>query len=195
MAQHEFKLVAGDPALELLNTISDWTVAEPRDYLPDFPEAIRFGMVAGILTPAEAKRLSTLAPGGELRRLKELRERLARIFRAVIDAREPTAVDLAALGRDAADAARESELRTSGGRLTRIIPPHAASTLRLRIVEAAIALLTSSDAERVKGCASCAWFFLDTSKNGSRRWCSMSMCGSVVKARRYYWRTRRPARA
>ena len=64
------------------------------------------------------------------------------------------------------------------------------TTLRLRIVESAVALLTSPDLERVKACPGCGWFFLDETKNGSRRWCSMRMCGSLAKSRRYYLRKR-----
>jgi predicted RNA-binding Zn ribbon-like protein len=60
--------------------------------------------------------------------------------------------------------------------------------LRLRIVEAAIALLVSDAMLRVKSCPTCGWLFLDVSKNRSRRWCSMDTCGSVAKARRYYRR-------
>ncbi|MBC7897912.1 MAG: CGNR zinc finger domain-containing protein, partial [Cytophagaceae bacterium] len=37
-----------------------------------------------------------------------------------------------------------------------------------------------------------AWFFLDVSKNGSRRWCSMATCGATAKAHRYYWKDREP---
>jgi predicted RNA-binding Zn ribbon-like protein len=58
--------------------------------------------------------------------------------------------------------------------------------LRLRIVEAAGALLVSDAVARVKSCPTCGWFFLDVSKNQSRRWCSMDTCGAVAKARRYY---------
>ena len=197
MAPHQFKLVAGDPSLEFLNTISDWTAAEPRDYLPDFDEALRFGTAAGILTAAEARRLAALPAGTELRRLKDLRARLERISRAAIARSQPKADDLEALAREAADAAREAELRMAGGHLARAIPVDGAgvAALRWRIVEAAVGLLTSPELERVKACPSCAWFFLDTSKNHSRRWCSMAMCGSTVKAHRYYWRTRRPARS
>ena len=32
----------------------------------------------------------------------------------------------------------------------------------------------------------CAWLFLDTSKNGSRRWCDMKQCGNRAKARRFH---------
>jgi predicted RNA-binding Zn ribbon-like protein len=194
MAQHQFNLLAGDPSLELLNTISDWTVPEPRDYLPELGEAFRLGATVGLLTPAEARRLAALPAGTELRRLKELRSRLQRIVRSAIDGKAPADEDLDALARDAADAAREAELRMSDGRLERVIPIDKAgvATLRWRIVEAAIALLASDELTRVGACPTCGWFFLDTTRNRSRRWCSMAMCGSVSKSRRYYWRTRGP---
>jgi predicted RNA-binding Zn ribbon-like protein len=148
-----------------------------------------------MLTPPEAKRLAALPAGAELRRLKELRSRLDRIVRSAIGGKEPAAEDLEALARDAADAAREAELRMAGERLKRVIPVDRAgvATLRWRIVESAIELLASDDFARVGACPTCGWFFLDTTKNRSRRWCSMAMCGSVSKSRRYYWRTRGPA--
>lgn len=193
MVDHQFELVGGDPALDFVNTIHDWTAAEPRDYLPSLPEALRFGEVAGVVTRAEARRLLTLPAGAELRRLGELRARLERIFRAVVMERSPSTEDLDSLADDAAEAARVIRLRRVKGALARVVDPEAAgiATLRWRLVEAAIALLTSARLARLSACPSCGWFFLDTSKNRSRRWCSMAMCGSVVKARRYYWRTKR----
>jgi predicted RNA-binding Zn ribbon-like protein len=46
---------------------------------------------------------------------------------------------------------------------------------------------------RVKLCASpsCRWAFWDGSKNGSRKWCAMSVCGSRAKMRGYRQRSRR----
>jgi len=61
------------------------------------------------------------------------------------------------------------------------------------IVRSAVDLLTSREARRVKVCPGlddCGWLFLDTSKSGRRRWCSMDSCGSRSKMRRYYARTR-----
>jgi predicted RNA-binding Zn ribbon-like protein len=45
----------------------------------------------------------------------------------------------------------------------------------------------TGDIARLKRCAehSCAWVFWDTSKNRSRRWCAMRVCGNRTKARRY----------
>jgi predicted RNA-binding Zn ribbon-like protein len=39
----------------------------------------------------------------------------------------------------------------------------------------------------------CGWLFLDETKNRSRRWCEMSVCGNRAKARRHYDRNRRAA--
>ena len=70
------------------------------------------------------------------------------------------------------------------------------SNLRLKLwplARAAVALLATPNLDRVKECAnhaSCGWLFLDQSKNGSRRWCSMDDCGSRDKMRRQYARRR-----
>jgi predicted RNA-binding Zn ribbon-like protein len=33
--------------------------------------------------------------------------------------------------------------------------------------------------------ASCAWLFLDTTRNRTRRWCDMKECGNRNKVRRF----------
>ena len=53
------------------------------------------------------------------------------------------------------------------------------------VARAAFALLTAAELRRVKRCAGCPWLYLDQSKNASRRWCSMSDCGTHAKIRRY----------
>jgi predicted RNA-binding Zn ribbon-like protein len=60
------------------------------------------------------------------------------------------------------------------------------------VTRSAADLLTSSDLRSLRLCASdtCAWLFLDTSRNGSRRWCSMRTCGNRAKARRHHARVR-----
>ena len=67
------------------------------------------------------------------------------------------------------------------------------ATLRLRIVDAAIALLTgpAEALKRIKACPACGWFFRDDTRSATRKWCSMAMCGSAAKSRSYYWRTKR----
>lgn len=179
--------------MDFLNTIHDWTAPEARDYLAGFGEALRFAVAAEILTRAEARRLMARPAEGEMRRLRELRAYLERIFRAVVTKRAPSADDLDQLSRDAAEAASSARLRGSRAQVTRSLDVAQAGSavLRWRIIEAAVALLISAQTGRLRACPACGWFFVDKTKNRSRRWCSMATCGNSAKARRYYWRTKR----
>jgi predicted RNA-binding Zn ribbon-like protein len=56
------------------------------------------------------------------------------------------------------------------------------------ILASAEALLTSDQLSQVKRCPNCGWLFIDTSRNGMRRWCSMDICGKQIKSRRQYQR-------
>ncbi|WP_225821343.1 CGNR zinc finger domain-containing protein [Streptomyces naphthomycinicus] len=46
--------------------------------------------------------------------------------------------------------------------------------------------------ERIRSCAGggCILHFFDTSRNGTRRWCSMAACGNRAKASRHYARSK-----
>lgn len=54
------------------------------------------------------------------------------------------------------------------------------------VILAAANLVTSPDMSRLRVCADadCGWFFVDRSRNGLRRWCSMADCGTKAKSRR-----------
>jgi predicted RNA-binding Zn ribbon-like protein len=200
--RHHFKLVGGHPALDFINTVHDWNVSEPHDYLTDFANAIRFGKANGLLTRADDLRLRQRTARAELTRLRELRGLLKRIFQMRLSGQAPSNVDLGKLSADLAEAARATRLmvatrtrRFSQVAVIREITEENAGNalLRFRIVEAAATLLVSDAMLRVKSCPTCGWLFLDVSKNRSRRWCSMDTCGSVAKSRRYYRRLKERA--
>ncbi|MFE7131712.1 CGNR zinc finger domain-containing protein [Streptomyces sp. NPDC057638] len=69
-------------------------------------------------------------------------------------------------------------------------PPAATALARLAVAWTRTAL--TGEIERLKRCAehTCGWVFWDTSKNRSRRWCSMRVCGNRTKSRRYTSRHR-----
>jgi predicted RNA-binding Zn ribbon-like protein len=58
------------------------------------------------------------------------------------------------------------------------------------IIAASADLLAASDASRLRKCESCVIHFFDTSKKGSRRWCSMNICGNKLKVAAYQKRNR-----
>ncbi|MBX5188835.1 hypothetical protein HJB86_07940 [Rhizobium sp. NZLR3b] len=49
-------------------------------------------------------------------------------------------------------------------------------------------LIAMPDPERMKICGNCGWLFIDRSKNRSRAWCDMTVCGNRAKANRHYRR-------
>jgi predicted RNA-binding Zn ribbon-like protein len=52
--------------------------------------------------------------------------------------------------------------------------------------------LLATAPDRIRRCAhdACVLHFFDTSRNGTRRWCSMAACGNRAKASRHYARSR-----
>ena len=60
------------------------------------------------------------------------------------------------------------------------------STVRYVAVTSALELLSHGTTARLKQCPGddCGWFFIDTTKRGNRRWCSMSECGQEAKTAR-----------
>ena len=52
---------------------------------------------------------------------------------------------------------------------------------------ATTAIRLIAEGARVRVCANphCSWMFVDESRSGSRRWCDVSICGSLVNVRRF----------
>jgi predicted RNA-binding Zn ribbon-like protein len=162
----------GDLALDFANTVE----GDPpeKDHLRSYADLVTWARRAGAL-PA------TVRPDGDLERARELRDALYAVFGAVAAHERPPRRALAALLRIHADAVREGTLEDgdwvwSGRHPDRPLWP---------IAVAAVDLLRSERIGRLKRCANCNWLFLDRSRNGSRRWCSMDECGVHTKMRRY----------
>jgi predicted RNA-binding Zn ribbon-like protein len=180
----ELELVGGDIALDLANTVNG-----PRDGVLD-EEFLR--------TPADLAAWAVHAgvvaappPVDEhvLRQARELREAVYVVFRAVAERREPDAAALAVLAEQHAAAVARARLVPAGDRFALAWDGDVLAPLAV----AAVDLLRHGALERLKLCDGCPWLFLDTSRNHSRRWCSMNECGSRLKMRRY--RARRRATA
>jgi predicted RNA-binding Zn ribbon-like protein len=60
--------------------------------------------------------------------------------------------------------------------------------IRFRTALSAEGLLRNADFSRLRQCDACTWLFIDRSKGGRRRWCSMATCGNRTKASRHYRR-------
>lgn len=68
-----------------------------------------------------------------------------------------------------------------------------ASSLLTATAHSALRLLSEGNEPRLKQCSHCGWLFLDRSKNRSRLWCDMAVCGNRTKAARHYRRRKETA--
>jgi len=189
-----FKLLGGAPCLDFANTV-DWRRGEPRELLNSAHNLADWAEQAEVVTGAEAQELREAAaqdPGRAEalhRRAVALREAVYRVFKAHADGDSPSDSDLKHLNRELNDALSHMSLAEEGPGFT--LRFHAAPEKTIwSVAYSAMRLLTGDRLGRVKECGDprCGWLFLDTSRNNTRRWCSMSDCGNRNKARTHYRR-------
>ncbi len=189
-------LMAGRLSLDFANT-ADWHASDqPVEFLTSYSELVAWALHAGLLTKAQAQRLLDRAAAQPAQAMTildgalELRELIYRLFSAIAQGSGPAADDLEAFNAELASALARSRIvpTADGFAWDWIGNEDALDCMLWPVVRDAADLLTSKGLERVGRCADerCGWLFVDTSRNRSRRWCSMESCGNRAKARRHY---------
>ena len=160
----EKDMIGGNAALDFVNTAADWASGDPEDRLGG-PEGFgKWAEMAGLLYADDMKRL---------------REEIAADPKAGEDAFE-TAIRLrAALWRIFNAVITDAEVDEDD----------------LAFVEAAEDFLLNGRLDRLHACGgdACEWLFVDTSKNGKRRWCDMATCGNDAKVKKFRKRNKKAA--
>jgi predicted RNA-binding Zn ribbon-like protein len=188
----ELELSGGDPALDFVNTV-ETRASDPLELLRSYRDLADWTAKVGLVDAQTARSLRRFAAADVLARAIALREAAYEVLVAVaVEHAPPPEEALAIVNAEIADAGR-GVLAFDGEAFT-FEPPPQDALLPLHLVARALAdLLTSPRLQRVgrcEGVGDCGWLFLDTTKNKSRRWCSMEACGSRVKMRRYYERSK-----
>jgi predicted RNA-binding Zn ribbon-like protein len=194
-----FHLGYGTLCLDFANTVSWRGSGRPAERLPAYAEVVRFGLQAGLLSADEARRLQRAAlrsPGAAARALQaaiRLREALYRIFAGLAGGHPPRPADLQTLNTYLPEALNRLQVVPSAGRFGWgwTGDPLALDRLLWAVARDAAVFLTGGDLSRLRTCANpdCRWVFLDTTRSGTRRWCTMAVCGNRAKLHRF--RTRR----
>lgn len=179
-------IVGGDLALDFANTVDDPGGPAAFDHLGDVGRCLTWARHVGVPAPS-----GVAATGADLRRLHQLRNVVQSGFTAVAHGRPFPDPEWRELRRAVAHALAHAEL-VAGDRVELRWPAGDLGAVGDAVARAAYALLTGDELHRLKHCGACHWLFLDRSKNGSRRWCSMEDCGTSMKMRRYV--ARRAAR-
>lgn len=193
--------MGGNAALNLIDTVGGELGSPPApedDFLRSYDDLVELGLKTETLSEAAARRLRRAA--GEhprkaeaaVRTALDVRGLLDSVFRPVAEGGRPPARALDELRELAAEAIARGRLVEAGdgsfawswdevAELDAPVWP---------LVHSALELVTDGPLERVSQCGRCRWLFLDTTKNHSRRWCSMEGCGTDAKIERYVARRR-----
>lgn len=201
--KYQFDLSGGNLSLDFANTVSWRKISQlAADHLFSYDDIISFAEQSCILSSQESNELRALAQrkhrlaDAAFRRALVYREHVYRTFAALAEGKPPESGDLQQINDFVLEALHHRHLEPTNGHyrwgwqwnsknaLERILWP---------IAQSAADLLTSPELNMVRMCEApdCAWLFLDQSRNRSRRWCDMKVCGNRQKARRHYQRLHR----
>ncbi len=188
-----FDLTGGHPALDFANTLSGRRSPPSRDDLPTYASLLEWSLAAGTLDAPRAVELAAAAaadPAAAAAAHAEaiaLREGIFAVFAAVAAGGAPPAAAMAALNRGLARALPHLRLEPAGDGFAWSWEGSDLERPAWPLARAAAELLAGADRDRVRECDAdtCAWLFLDRSRNRSRRWCDMQVCGNRAKVRRH----------
>ncbi len=209
LSQETITALEGRLCLGFVNTFHPRYGRHAHDALAGYADLVAWNRSIGMLTEAQEQSLLLAADAhpeealGVFERAITLRETIYRVFSAVAAKSAPQDEDLVIL-RDAyveamahaslSPAACEfsweweaEEASGHGGKLQLLLWPVALSAIEL--------LTSAKEWGKIKECPGCGWLFLDSSKTGNRRWCSMDECGSRAKMRTLYARKRADVRS
>jgi len=189
-----FLFLGNDLALDFLNT-RPLQKGEPVELITDFRSLLRWFQASDQLSSQEvAGLLERWGESARARRtveaMRELREKLRK---EVLDWERGAAVHhntVNELNRLMAEHPMRTRLKTNGEETERYFDPREPEELFAPLALSAAMLLAGTDRKRVRKCGRCVLHFHDISKKGTRRWCSMQLCGNRQKVAAYAARRR-----
>ena len=187
-----FEFVAGNLALDFANLVHSHGSKDPEDDLKTFEDLMSWSRQAGLLSDRQCRQLGKRKSGQirtDFEHAAALRETVYDVFSRIALERSVRPEALQLLNGHFREAMAEARLQSAGKRFVVTWDDRGATLQRVwaEITRSAVSLLTSDRLHRVRQCAgeNCTWLFLDTSRNGMRRWCDMQACGNRFKVQRF----------
>jgi predicted RNA-binding Zn ribbon-like protein len=191
-----FLFLGNHLALDFLNTcpVQD---GEAIDLLPDFAALLGWFRAANLLISGKAASLWRQWGGSAegqhvVEAIRELRESLRKEVLAWERGRTVHRAAIAELNRLMEQHPMRTRLKASGSASTAELwfDPRRPEDLFAPLAHSAAMLFVEADRNRVRKCGQCVLHFYDTSKKGTRGWCSMQLCGNRSKVAAYAARRR-----
>jgi predicted RNA-binding Zn ribbon-like protein len=186
--------IDAERVLAFVNTLSSRPLPEPVERLTSYDALVEWAREQHVISAAAADRLHAEArrhphqAASVLARAKEFREALNALALAVEQQRQPSTAVLQIISHRLADAYAHGRLVAHDGALQWISSAEDdLDRVLWEISRAAGRLVLSPRLSRVRSCVAsdCGWWFVDDTKNHSRRWCDMKLCGNREKVRRF----------
>lgn len=188
-------------ALDLANTLDWHASAQPQETLFHYGDLLEWAVRKGIVDETLAASLRAAAieapevAAAVFARALTLREAIYDTFAAVTRGESPPIAALATVNDEIRRAGAHQHLVDTGAGFIWAweMGPRALDCLLWPTARSAGDLLTSPHLDRVRQCADdrgCGFLFFDSTRNRSRRWCTMESCGNRAKAKRHYARSK-----
>jgi predicted RNA-binding Zn ribbon-like protein len=186
----------GQVAIDFTNTVGS-RGGTPEEHFNVYGDVLSWAETRGVIGRPDAQRLRhdaarrPAAARAALASVRAAREALYRVIDAAASGRRAAPSDLAQVNAHVDAAFSGAHLHTDRGRIELSFAQAGSAPLvdaiLAPVMRAAIELLTTDAIARVRSCAdaSCAWLFMDTTRNRTRRWCDMKACGNRNKVRRF----------
>jgi predicted RNA-binding Zn ribbon-like protein len=191
-----FLFVANRPILDLLNT-KPVLADGPTELLTDVRALERWLIASGTVTSPKAKATlrswrNSADAAAFLKQLLAFREKLRDTVLRMERGLAPADTLLTQVNSLLTQHPLPALLHKQNGKVIRetSFELRRPTDLWAPIIAATADLLAESDLSRIRMCESCIVHFFDTSKKGSRRWCSMNICGNKLKVAAYQRRKR-----
>jgi predicted RNA-binding Zn ribbon-like protein len=191
-----FLFVGNQLALDFVNTRPVQN-GEPMELFSDFTALLRWFLAASLLNSREVANLQqqwgqSIRARHVLEAMRALRERLRK---EILSWEAGSAVHHSTvdeLNRLMAEHPMRTRLKEKGHSPSTELwfEPHQPEDLFAPLAHSAAMLFANVDRNRVRKCDQCVLHFHDTSKKGTRRWCSMQLCGNRLKVAAYAARQR-----
>lgn len=184
----EISLDGGWLCLDFVNTVSTRKPTKGEEYLQTWDDFVLWVRRLGVL-PEKEFDIWRQMPLGEMEEVRALREAIYDLFDYSAKNGKTHPAHLDTLNSFLHEVYMYTCIKLTDKGLQRGIVTKTYSEKPLWLIAlSAETLLLSERLPRVKACDNCGWLFLDTSKNGARRWCNMYTCGSQTKAKAWYHR-------
>jgi predicted RNA-binding Zn ribbon-like protein len=191
-----FLFVGNQLALDFLNTCPIQN-GEPMELLPDCSALLRWLKAAELLSARDVANLQqqwgkSARAQRTVEAVRELREKLRKEILAWEHGGAVHHCTVAELNRLMLDHPMLTRLNAIGGACSTKLwfEPRQPEDLFAPLAHSAAMLFATVDRNRVRKCGQCVLHFDDTSKKGTRRWCSMQLCGNRLKVAAYAARRR-----